>query len=107
MTAQSKRWCALVAALVTVIGVAAVTPRPAAADPPKELYAFFENTDRYVSFVRGKWLYIGKFDKNGDFTEELKFDADVAFLSAGIPPTPGWVPMTWFPERRTSSGPGR
>jgi hypothetical protein len=56
----------------------------AASDPPKQRYVFVENTDRWVGLIRGEAYLIGKLDKNGDFTSEMKLRPDSA-SSAGVP----------------------
>ena len=72
---------ALAAALLAGGTLARQSTPPSA---PAERYVFVENTDVWVGVIRGEACLIGKFDKNGDFTHEIKRKS-VGGGSAGIP----------------------
>lgn len=70
--------------IMFVFGAMILSQRSVAVDPIPGKYVFVENTDRWVSIVRGEWFLIGKLDKSGDFIHEFKFKTSDS-TSAGIP----------------------
>src|SRR5262245_35075823 len=50
----------------------------------QDKYVYVKNTERYVSFDRGEWVYVGRMDENGEFSQEHKYKTSTAVVS-GIP----------------------
>jgi hypothetical protein len=81
---SSERFSSKLAVILFASGGLMMFDGLAAADPPKEKYVFFENTDRWVGIVIGDSQLIGKLDKNGELIHEYKLRAGQP--SSGLPP---------------------